>query len=94
MSSRQNDILLLFTRDGICHVPISGASYRKALHPYAPPFIIRRLDIIIYFKQLVGREGFEPPKTRGRQIYSLFTLTTCIPTHLYPGGDSNSQPTV
>ena len=37
MSSHQNDILLFFTWDGICHVPISGASYRQALNPYTHP---------------------------------------------------------
>ena len=35
-----------------------------------------------YTEKCVGREGFEPPKARGRQIYSLLRLSAPPPTLL------------
>ena len=40
-----------FYQGGICHVPISGASYRQALNPYAHPSSLDDLTSL-YFKQL------------------------------------------
>lgn len=40
-------------------------------------------NIIVAFNNVVGREGFEPPKTKGQQIYSLSVLTTYLPTRFY-----------
>lgn len=48
-----------FTQDGICHVPILGASYRQALNPYAHPSSVDDLTTFI-FNQLVAVTGFEP----------------------------------
>ena len=52
MSSHQNDILLFLTWDGICHVPISGVSHRKALNPYAPPSSLDDLTSLYISKNL------------------------------------------
>ena len=33
---------------------------------------------------MVGREGFEPSKAEGRQIYSLLRLTASLPPRMPP----------
>ena len=42
---------------------------------------------------MVAREGFEPSKAHGRQIYSLLRLTASLPRHLiFGGGDPCTPP--
>ena len=56
-----NDVFPPFEgQDGICHVPISDASHRKALHPYTHPSSLDDLTSFISIN-FVWSGGFEPP---------------------------------
>ena len=81
MSSHQNDILLLFTWDGICHVPISGASYRKALHPYADPSSLDDLTSLCFNELVPGRRLERPVFALGERCISIM-----LPRHICGSG--------
>ena len=57
-------------------------------------FIILSCDISVFIFNYVGREGFEPSKAQGQQIYSLSRLTASVPTHMVSRcADLNRGPT-